>query len=388
VSARAPTAIPPPPPPGRRRLLVVSHSAVVNVNQHLYRELISRGWDLTLVVPSRWRHEYASRPVRPQILPGMESALRPTPIVFPGSRQRHLYLARCSTLLRQAAARVAFVDAEPFSLPAAQWCGACVRLGVPFGVQCAENIDRSLPFPVRRSRARVLRYAAFVAARSAGAAHLARAWGATGEVGLLPFPLPPWESVPASAPLARPFTVGFAGRLVQSKGLDTLLAAVRLLEPPVELLLLGDGPLRSDLEGASIPGGRVRVLPGLRHDDMPAAYGRLDVLALPSRSTPTWKEQFGRVLTEALSCGVPVVGSDSGEIPNLIALTGGGLVFAEGDPRELSARLASLRADPEKRRRLADVGRSAVLRLFSVAVVADELERLLLGALARTSGGS
>lgn len=42
----------------RRRLLVVSHPAVVSVNQEVYRELTRRAWDLTIVVPSRWRSEY------------------------------------------------------------------------------------------------------------------------------------------------------------------------------------------------------------------------------------------------------------------------------------------------------------------------------------------
>jgi len=46
----------------------------------------------------------------------------------------------------------------------------------------------------------------------------------------------------------------------------------------------------------------------------------LDVLVLPSRSRSFWKEQFGRVLIEAMACGVPVIGSSSGEIPNVIGM--------------------------------------------------------------------
>ncbi len=88
---------------------------------------------------------------------------------------------------------------------------------MPFGVQCYENIDRDLPLPVRRLRSRVLRNAAFVAARSDSAARLARAWGARGEVELAPPAVPAWETAPAAA--ERPFTVGYAGRLVESKGL-------------------------------------------------------------------------------------------------------------------------------------------------------------------------
>lgn len=48
---------------------------------------------------------------------------------------------------------------------------------------------------------------------------------------------------------------------------------------------------------------------------MPAFYQQLDVLVLPSRTLAHWKEQFGRVLTEAMACAVAVIGSDSGEIP-------------------------------------------------------------------------
>jgi glycosyltransferase involved in cell wall biosynthesis len=186
----------------------------------------------------------------------------------------------------------------------------------------------------------------------------------------------------------RPFTIGFAGRLVESKGLMDLLAAARALSAPVELLLIGDGPLRSQLEGQPIPGSAVRVLSGIGHDEMPRAYSQLDVLVLPSHSTPTWKEQFGRVIVEALWCGVPVVGSDSGEIPWLIGLTGGGLVFGEGDRRALAERLVQLRESAELRARLAEAGRAAVARLFSVPAATDPLERLLAGAVqARTARG-
>jgi glycosyltransferase involved in cell wall biosynthesis len=118
---------------------------------------------------------------------------------------------------------------------------------------------------------------------------------------------------------------------------------------------------------------------------MASAYAQLDVLVLPSRTTARWKEQFGRVIVEALWCGVPVVGSDSGEIPWLIGLTGGGLVFAEGDRDALRKHLEALRASPALRARLASAGRAAVERLFTVAAATDPLERMLLGAAAARS---
>ncbi|MEA2314093.1 MAG: hypothetical protein QOI03_785 [Solirubrobacteraceae bacterium] len=365
----------------RRRLLVVSHPAVVSANQVVYRELKRRGWQVEIVVPSAWPSEYSGAVMVPRALAGMEDSLIATRVAFAGRPQRHFYLASCRSLCARVRPDVAFVEAEPFALAAAQWDRALVARGVPFGVQCYENIDRHLPAPVRRLRSRVLRDSAFVAARSESAAQLARAWGARGEVALAPPAVPAWERVPASA--ERNFTVGYAGRLVKSKGVMALLAAVRRLDAPVELLVIGDGELKPELENKPIPGSRVRVLDGLSHDEMPGGYAQIDVLVVPSYTTLSWKEQFGRVIVEALSCGVPVVGSDSGEIPWLIELTGGGLVFPEGDSVMLARALAKLRAQPDLRAELASRGREAVERLFSVPAATDALERLLVGACER-----
>jgi glycosyltransferase involved in cell wall biosynthesis len=375
-----------PTPRDRPHLLAISHPAVVSVNQEVYRELAKRGWDLTIVVPDRWRHDYAEGEFTPRALDGLETSLRPTRVALPGRPQRHFHLSRCRAVCARTRPDVAFIEAESFSLVAAQWSFALRRGGIPFGVQCAENIDRDLPAPVRWLRTRVLRDAAFVAARSESAARLARGWGAKGEVALAPHAVPDWQAPPeagrSSGP-ARSFTVGYAGRLVESKGLIDLLGAVRALAAPVELLLIGAGELRGELEGQPIPGSQVRLLEGLNHDQMASGYAQMDVLVLPSRTTPTWKEQFGRVIVEALWCGVPVIGSDSGEIPWLIELTGGGLTFAEGDTSQLAARLRRLRESPALRRELAGAGRAAVERLFSVPAATDPFERLLMDAASR-----
>jgi glycosyltransferase involved in cell wall biosynthesis len=361
-----------------RRLMVVSHPAVVPVNQVVYRELAQRGWNVTIVVPDRWRHPYSAKPVIPKPIEDMQAQLTALPVALPGRPQRHFYLASCSSQCTKIRPDVAFIEAEPFSLSAAQWSWTFVRKRVPFGVHCWENIDRALPPPIRWLRGGVLRRASFVAARSDSAARLARTWGARGEVDLALHGVPSWDPVPPSVP--RPFTVGYAGRLVEEKGLLDLLEGVRRLEAPVELLLIGNGELRAELEGQSIPGSAVRVLDSLKHEQMASGYAQIDVLALPSHTTPSWKEQFGRVIVEALSCGVPVVGSDSGEIPWLIELTGGGLVFPEGNIDRLADRLDQLRADPGLRERLAAKGGATVETLFSVPAATDALERLLLNA--------
>ena len=130
----------------RGRLLVVSHPSVVSVNQAVYKQLLEVGWDLLLAVPDRWQDEY-SNAFRPRAWPGLEGRLRPLPVVLPGRPQRHFYATAPGRLLRTFRPDVIFLEEESFSLAAAQWAFAARRLGMPFGVQADENLDRRLPTP-------------------------------------------------------------------------------------------------------------------------------------------------------------------------------------------------------------------------------------------------
>ena len=364
------------PPATRGRLLVVSHASVLPVNQHVYRKLLQLGWDLTLVVPARWRHAYGAGAFPSRVLPELEERIVRVPVMLAGRPQRHVYAGRLDRLIRRVAPQAILLEEETFSLAAAQWGLAAGRAGVPFGVQAAENMDRPLPRIAKALRRRTLRRAAFVTARSPAAAGLAKAWGAQGRVEVVPHAVPGWEEVPKVAD--RPFTIGYGGRLVAEKGVRDLVAAATRLEAPVRVLFVGDGRLREELESSTVEHGRIEVRTDVSHDEMPQAYAEMDVLVLPSRSTRTWTEQFGRVLVEALSCAVPVIGSDCGEIPWVIETTGGGRVFPEGDVERLAELLGELRANPGEAAALAERGRKNVNDMFGVEAVARDLDRLLL----------
>ena len=112
-------------------------------------------------------------------------------------------------------------------------------------------------------------------------------------------------------------------------------------------------------------GDRVVFWDRVASAEMPKHLVGLDVLVLPSLSRPNWKEQFGRILVEAMACGVPVIGADSGEIPQVIG--DGGVVFAQGDVLALSEWLARLRQNPALRRKLGGRGRERVLERYTQA---------------------
>jgi len=177
------------------------------------------------------------------------------------------------------------------------------------------------------------------------------------------------------------FVVGFAGRLVPEKGVLDLLEAVRRLQPPgtgVQMAVLGSGPLETQLRERGSRDGRLVILPARPRDQMAPFYQSLDAFVLTSRTTRTWKEQFGMVAAEAMACAVPVVGSSSGAIPDVIGRAG--LIVPEADPDALGAALHRLAVDDRLRAEIGVAGRRRSARLFShEAVAATTLRAIEIG---------
>jgi len=162
------------------------------------------------------------------------------------------------------------------------------------------------------------------------------------------------------------FVIGFVGRFVEEKGLLTLFKALgSITDRKWKLLLLGRGPLKEQLTQQAETLGisdRILWIESVPHADVPRYINLMDTLVLPSETTYQfktlsavgWKEQFGHVIIEAMACQVPVVGSDSGEIPHVIK--DDGLVFPEGDAEAFAKQLARLIDQPEQQQALAEKG--------------------------------
>jgi glycosyltransferase involved in cell wall biosynthesis len=362
------------------RLLVVSHPAVLAVNQVPYAALRDYGWDPYVVVPARWRHSYSDKTFAPEVLEELTGRVVGRRVIIPGREQRFMFVSALWRTIAEVAPAAAFVEQEPTSASGFQLGLLLSRAGVPFGLQADENLDRPWPWIAREFRRQNLKRAAFTAARSPTAAALLKRIRADAKAPVIPHHVPAWP-VRGDRAATTDFVVGFAGRLVPEKGLADLIDAVAGLDG-VALRFVGNGLEREALQRqADAARVRLEIDTTVKHEGMAAAYASFDVLALPSRTTVKWAEQFGRALVEAMSCGVPVVGSDSGEIPWVIETTGGGLVFREGDSASLREALVRLRDDPALRAELASRGGVRAQELFGVDAVARGLDEALRAAI-------
>lgn len=149
--------------------------------------------------------------------------------------------------------------------------------------------------------------------------------------------------------------VGYTGRIEVEKGVSDLIEAVGIVRDrdglDVRLRILGGGSLRAEL--AARADGWLEILPGVPTTEVPSFLHGLDLYVLPSRILPDHEEHDAHALLEAQAVGLPVIGTRSGIIPELIEDGSGVLVPAE-DPGALADAIAALAADPAHR---ADVAR-------------------------------
>jgi len=358
------------------RILMVSKACLVGIYQRKLEEIARHDdVELRVVVPPYWRDERGVTPLERTCTEGYELVVEP--MAFNGSFHLHFYpcLARH---LRAFRPDLVHLDEEPYNLATFHGMVLARQAGCRTLWFSWQNLLRRYPPPFSLFERYCLRHADGAIAGSRTAAQVWRQKGYAGPLAVIPqFGVDPQTFAPQ--PRRRPpgtFVVGFAGRLVGEKGVDLLLEAVAGLEG-VRVEVLGSGPLRARLErlaeGLGL-GDRTTFRGTLPSPQMPAFYHHLDALVLPSRSRPNWVEQFGRVLVEAMACGVPVVGSDCGEIPHVIG--DAGLVFPEGDVDGLRAHLARLRDDPALRADLARRGRERVLAEYTQAQVAAQTVRV------------
>lgn len=252
----------------------------------------------------------------------------------------------------------------------------------PITLYAAQNVVTRFPFPFPLLEQSAYRSIAHALPITPTALQVLRTKGYRGPATIVPLGVDTDVFQPCGSPEPGHFTIGFVGRLEPHKGISSLLRARELLN--CRLLVVGDGSLRGEVEQAAARHpGHIELTAWADHSRLPALLSRMDALVLPSmeivqRNLVPWigiplREQFGRVLVEAMACGVPVVGSDTGDIPHVIGPSG--LVFPAGDAAALADRLARIRDKPDHARQLAASGRGRAIDEFSWGNIADTLCR-------------
>lgn len=367
------------------KLLVVSHACATSVNQQFFATVEDlSGWSLALAGPAQWTDDYGS--VRSlERWPAFTGTIHPVPVWLSGNVPLHTYRSTFRSLLHTVQPDVIYVHHEPYAAATAQlYLMNRMWHGCPIGFFTWQNLQKTYPPPFRQTERMVLRSSAFACTGSESAEEVLRDKGYEGPTTLLPGGINPELHHPKpDADTLRPklgipdeaVILGFMGRISEVKGLSTLLDALSsLTDLPWHLVVVGDGDYRAEFEAEARSlslSDRVHVVGYVPHTDAPTYLSLFDVLVLPSETQPNWKEQFGRVLIEALACGTPLLGSDSGEIPYVIRRTGGGLTFAEGDADALATVLRRMIINPDLRANFVEQGRAAVLENYTDTVLAQ-----------------
>jgi glycosyltransferase involved in cell wall biosynthesis len=359
------------------RVLLISKACVVGAYQRKLEEIAAHTEvELTVAVPPEWRDERGALKLEWAHTNGYRLVVEP--MWLNGSFHLHFY-PRIGQLIADVQPDIVHIDEEPYNFATWHILHHARRQRAKTLFFSWQNLSRRYPFPFNLIESYVLRRADYAICGNRDSEKVWRAKGYTGPIAVIPqFGVDPGLFDLSHTPTPpHPFTICYAGRFVPEKGVDVLIHAMTGLDQACRLVLVGSGPRREALIQLAAEcglGNRLDVRPWMPSAEFPHFLHTIDALVLPSITQSNWKEQFGRVLVEAMASGVPVVGSACGEIPNVIGEAG--LIVPEGDVEALAAALRRLQNDEALRDDLRSKGRQRVLAHFTQKRVAEETVRV------------
>ena len=315
------------------------------------------------------------------------------PIRFPHAGPMSWYLhfyPGLNRLVSELRPDVIHLWEEPWSAVALQ--ASFLKGAAALVMEVDQNIRKRLPPPFEWMRRHVIRRTDFVLARSPDAAAVVQAIGYRGPVRPIGYGVDRQTFACRRSPLATQsrttqLRIGYVGRIVEEKGLDDALDAIARTESRVTLAIMGEGPHEGRLHRRAAALGladRVEMRGWGQPAEVASFLHSLDVLILLTRTTASVVEQFGRVIVEAQSCGIPVIGSSCGAIPSVVGA--GGWIVPERSPEKLAALLDRIANDRDSLRAKAQLAQRNVSTRFTYEVVADDLATAWTEAAARRGG--
>lgn len=256
---------------------------------------------------------------------------------------------------------------EPYSVAGAEVLTLCNWFApkTPIVMQTNQNILHNYPPPFNWLEQRAFRRVDAAYACSETVVEVLRAKGFEKPAPIVTFGVDTEAFQPRAARWRRsegPLTIGYIGRMLPGKGLNVLASALAKLSGEAwRLLVIGDGPEREGFEQQLRAAGlrdRAEFTGAIDFALVPEYFHQLDLMVIPTETTKRIREQFGRVIVEAMASGVPVIGSTCGAIPEVIG--DAGLVFPEGDVDGLASGLRQLLSDESLRERIVQAGLARV----------------------------
>jgi len=174
------------------------------------------------------------------------------------------------------------------------------------------------------------------------------------------------------------FVIGYAGRLTRDKGLDILLEAVTSISGRWKLLLIGNGDYRQEIQDFFKKRGwanRVIFVDAVGQGDVAPYLRAMDCFVIGSRTRPFWVDTFPNALVQAMACGVPAIGSDSGAIPFI--MQDAGTVVPEGRPVDLAEALRDYMQNDQKRKKAAQKARERAVQLAGMQALSRDFYDIL-----------
>jgi len=361
------------------RVVVISRSYIPRVNREKLKKLAEKGIDLYLITPKEWKDKLKKYSLEPDI---DKIKIIPKSIVLSG--RLSLYFYNSLRDLQELKPDIVHIEEEPWTLSCFQAMSAAKKVGSKTIFFTWENIYKNFIPPFSLIENYNLRNADYAIAGNTDAKKVLIKKGFEKPIRVLPqLGVDPTMFKPQDSSLLKErlnlngFVIGFVGRLVKEKGLLTLVEAVSKINYEYTLLIVGRGNLKIDIINLAKKLGierKIKFVDTVPHSEVPKYLNCMDILVLPSITTKKWKEQFGHVLIEAMACEVPVIGSNSGEIPNVIGDSG--LVFKEKDANDLAEKLSILMSDERLRKSLAKKGRGRVLNNYTWDRIANETYKI------------
>lgn len=173
------------------------------------------------------------------------------------------------------------------------------------------------------------------------------------------------------------FVVGFTGRIIADKGVDTLIDSFPGDNKDWALLLVGDGNLSDGIKKRATREGwaeRLHITGEINQKDVPDYMNAMDCFVLGSKTTGHWIDTFPLVTVQAQACGIPVIASDSASLPWQLGDTA--LFFKEGNAEELRNRLFQMAENEDLRKDLAVKGRARCRSYFTTDILTENFVRI------------